>query len=107
MSQKVAHNQQDDILESLKMQARKLAILLQNSNMPEDIKESWIAMLPSMSLEQIERLLNILEAKFIDQQTKGVDEKFKNKLKVMVEEYKKKDFERDKKLLEQIKSLEI
>lgn len=107
MTNNAVKDEQNDILESLKMQARKLAILLQNSNMPDDIKESWVAMLPHMSLEQIERLLNVLEAKFLDQETKGIDEEFKNKIKAMVDEYKKKDLERDKKLLEQIKSLEI
>ena len=107
MTKIATDNQQNDILESLKMQARKIAVLLQNSNMPEDIKKSWVVMLPHMSLEQIERLLNILESKFIDQETKGIDEEFKEKLKVMIEEFKKKGVERDKKLLEQIKSLEI
>ena len=76
---------------SLIAQAQKLGLLLANSTMPQDIKESWLAILPKMSLEQIQMFLNILEAKYLDSQTKDIDKKFKKKLLKKLAVSQKKD----------------
>ncbi len=93
------------IRENLEIQAKKMALLLYDSTMPDDIKEAWIALLPWMSLGQMDKLLNILEAKYLDGQTKDIDEKYKDKLKEVAEKFEKEQYENDKKLLEQINKL--
>lgn len=87
------------IIENLEIQAKKLAVLLHNSNMPDDVKESWLAMLPEMSLKQMDRLLNILEAKYLDEQTKGIDEKYNKEIKTLIENFQKERDESENKFL--------
>lgn len=105
MGDKQIDQQKNKIIESLKMQAQKLAVLLYNSSIPDDVKEAWIVMLPHMSLQQIARLLDILESKFINQETRDIDEKYRDKLQLLVDDFKKKGIARDKRLLNQINSL--
>lgn len=78
-------NAEKILAESVRLQAIKLAALLRDSNMPEDIKEAWIAVLPKMPLEQIDRFINILEAKYLDEQTKFIDEEFTAEIKRLLE----------------------
>lgn len=96
---------QKNIDENLSIPAKKLAVLLYNSNMPDDIKTSWISLLPSMSLEQIDNFLNILEAKYLDEQTRDIDKKLKKQLEDLVKKYKKEDWDYSEKLLEQIEEV--
>lgn len=102
MLKKQIDQQKHKIIEDLKAQSKKFAILLYNSNIPDDVKKAWIAMLPYMSLMQIERLLNILELKFLNQETKNIDDEYKNKLQSLVNHFNKMDAERTKRLLKQI-----
>jgi len=94
-----------EIFQNLSIQAQKLAILLYYSTMPDDVKESWLAVIPEMSLSQIDRLLNILEAKYIDEQTKDIDEKYAKKIKKVVENFDKKRIEDKENLLKKINEL--
>jgi len=87
-------------------QAQKLGILLANSTMPEDIKESWLAILPEMSIEQIQQLLDILEAKYLDSQTKDIDEKFKKQIEKELSKFEKKEFKIEKKIEKKAKELQ-
>lgn len=41
---------------------KRLALLLVASDMPDEAKESWIALIPEMSMEQLDRFAKILEA---------------------------------------------
>lgn len=93
------------LLENLKIQAKKLALLLANSTMPEDIKEAWAVLIPEMTLEQIAKLLNILEAMYLDEQTKGIDEKYTRELAEAVKNLEKKRQSEKNKLLDQLKQL--
>lgn len=84
----------------------KLAVLLHNSTMPEDVKEAWIALLPEMTLEQIDRLLNILESKYLDEQTKDIDKEYQQKLQKFVEKYNQEEEQHKKKLLKNLSDIE-
>lgn len=95
-------------MQTLDLQTKKLAVLLYASNMPDEVKQSWLCLLPKMTLEQIDRLINTLEAKFLDEMTKEMDEKHKTKLKKVFQKYDKLQEKNDqatiKKLIELRKS---
>lgn len=93
------------ILQNLELPIKKLAALLYDSNMSEDVKEAWLALLPKMTLEQIDRLLAILEAKYLDEKTRHIDAEFKEKIKAIAEKLKEQDAKNEKVLLEQISHL--
>jgi hypothetical protein len=66
----------------------KLGFLISSSTIPEDAKLELIALLPKMSLEQLDRLLNIFEAKFLNDQTQEIDKVFQEKIKKISQEHK-------------------
>lgn len=76
------------LIENIRLQAVKLAALFRDSNMPDDIKEAWVAVLPKMTPGQIDRLTNVLEAKYLDEQTGFIDEEFGEELKRLVDGFK-------------------
>jgi len=99
------NHDKNEIVNNLTIQAKKLAIILDNANISQDVKDALAAILPQMTLEQIDRLLNIMEAKYLDEQTGEIDEKYKKELERLVEEFKKAQFTNKNKLLDQIKQL--
>lgn len=91
-------SQEQIITLSLVAQGRKLGALLASSKMPQDIKDAWVAILPEMTLPQIEIFSNILEAGYIDSQTKDIDKKFKSKIEKQLNEFQKKENGLEKKI---------
>lgn len=91
----MANNQQNlskqELEELAKAKGQRLAFLLAAANIDDEQKEAWIALLPGMSLTQLEKLVDILEANYINQQTKNIDEDFKRDLTNMQAEYDKKE----------------
>ncbi|MCD4762030.1 hypothetical protein K8R32_03670 [bacterium] len=94
-----------ELIENLEIQVKKLSILLADSNMPQDVKESWLAILPKMSLAQIDKFLHILETKFLNEETKSIDEEFVAKSKEIIKQHEEKQEEIDKAFLNNIESL--
>ncbi|MBT4277615.1 hypothetical protein HOD96_02605 [Candidatus Falkowbacteria bacterium] len=92
------------ILTTLEANAKKLAILLYDSNIPEDVKDSWIAMLPEMSLEQIDKLLEALEENFLDEQTKDINIIYLEEMNQMFDEFEKERKKVDNKFLRKVKN---
>jgi hypothetical protein len=98
--------QNQESLEYIIAPAIKLAILLHSSTMPTEVKEAWLALLPEMSLKQISEFLDILEGKYLDEQTKNIDDDYQQKLKKLFAKYKKEDEDYKNRVLKQIKELE-
>lgn len=100
-------NPLDEEFEGLKsdieLQANKLFLLIQNSEMSAETKESFLDLLPVFSLEQIEKLINILEAKYLDEQTSEIDLQFQNDLKSVIDDYKANDQKEKEIFVKQIK----
>jgi hypothetical protein len=75
-------NQNEDISteefeETFKFLGRKLGFFISSLSAPEEIKNSWLSILPQMSIEQMERLANIFEEKYAQQETQYIDNEFK------------------------------
>ena len=45
----------------LRAKADRLIMLLDASVMPEEVKTSWLTLLPEMNLDQVDRLIKLLE----------------------------------------------
>ena len=93
-----------EIIAILEANAKKLAVLLYDSNLPEEIKDSWVAMLPEMSLEQIDRLLKALEDNFLDEQTKDINIAYLEEMSKMFDEFKKEQKKVDNKFLRKVRN---
>lgn len=85
---------------------RKLGFLIGASTLPDDVKQAWLTILPELSLEQIGRLIDILEAKYLDEQTQDVNQKLEQELKQIQSKYQEKRDQLDADALEKIKDLE-
>ncbi len=104
----MANNKQlnaNDLKEVAKAQGEKLAFLIASLNVPEDQKQGWLAILPSMSPEQLDRFMNILESQYLDQQTKDVDDKFKKDLEEVDKDFAKKEKDLDNQTIKKIQDL--
>jgi len=53
--------------DQIKELGSKLALMLNAANMPEEEKEAWAALVPEMSIEQIQKLMMVLEANLAEQ----------------------------------------
>ena len=80
-------SEEDGLMADIELQTNKLLILIKNLTMPEEVKESLVDLLAAFSLPQIEKLTNILEAKYLDEQTKEIDEKFKKEIESLVADF--------------------
>ncbi|MBI2038917.1 MAG: hypothetical protein HYT22_01375 [Candidatus Niyogibacteria bacterium] len=94
-----------DAKTGLEFHAKKLAALIIVSSMPQSVKEAWVALLPIMKLPQIARFLDILEAKYLNEKTKMVDETYKHELADFLHEVEESDNERELALIKKIDAL--
>ncbi len=104
----MANNKQlnaDDLKEVAKAQGEKLAFLIAALNVPEDQKQGWLALLPSMSPEQLDEFMNILESQYLDQQTKDADVKLKEDLEKLNQDFSKKEADLDQQTIKKIQDL--
>jgi len=52
---------EENIEEELKDLGKRLAYLLAAADLPQEVKDSWAVLIPEMSLEQIDKLMVVLE----------------------------------------------
>lgn len=81
---------EEELKEYFRVQGEKLGLLLASSNLPQQVKEDIIAIVPNLNLEQLNELVNIFENKFADEATKSVDEQFDRDIKRIIKESDKK-----------------
>ncbi len=98
------NNNQDfeDVKRDLQLQGRKIALLLYESPMPAEIKEAWITLMPTMTLDQIDRFGTILENYFVMQQTAEIDAAYRALAEEIAAAAQNLELENEEKLLEQI-----
>lgn len=70
--------------ESIRASGKKLALLLGSSDLPGDIQHSIISLLPQMSLDQIDRLTQVLEIKLADAATQHLDKRLEEDLRSLI-----------------------
>lgn len=97
---------QDELTEAATAQGRKLGFFIAALNTSDEIKQAWLDLLPNLSLPQLERLSNIMESKYLAEQTRSIDEDFKTELEKIKSDFGGQDEANDKKVLAQIEDLE-
>lgn len=80
------------------MRGSKLGFLLAALNLPEKAKEELAALTDKLTLKQLERLLDVLEAKYLDEKTADADKKLSEDLKPLAKKYAAEDKARAQKL---------
>lgn len=99
-----------DELAFLRAKADRVILLLDTSVMPDEVKTSWLTLLPHMTLDQVDRLTSLLEEelaltlKYAKQRPE--DEELVLKLKAAKERYDGSVAEADKRALLQIARIE-
>ncbi len=94
-----------ELQELLKNRAKKLVFLIEESSLPDEIKVSWVKLLPEMSIEQIDKFFDIFEAAYLNKETKGIDEQFKQELIRIKTEIETKEKEIDEKFENELSKL--
>lgn len=54
-------NLSPEVEDQFKNVGKRLALLLASANLPDEVKNAWVTLIPDMSLEQIDRLAKALE----------------------------------------------
>jgi hypothetical protein len=57
----IPQNPSNDFQEEFKDLGKRLAYLLAAADIPQEVKEAWVTLIPEMTLEQIDKLMVILE----------------------------------------------
>lgn len=97
---------EEEISQFIDFRARKLTVLLAASSMPQDVKESWVTLLPDMSLAQLDTLTEILEAEYLLNATAEIDDYFNQRFDAYVKEAEEQVRESEEKFLEKAESIE-
>ncbi|MFH1192696.1 MAG: hypothetical protein V1656_00010 [Candidatus Jorgensenbacteria bacterium] len=66
---------------------RRLGFLIATLNVSDETKQALLALLPAMTLEQIDRLSELLVKAFVNEQTKEFDEDFARELELIKKEH--------------------
>jgi hypothetical protein len=80
------------------IRGRKLGFLLAISTLPEDVKDELVSLTEVMTPKEQDRLLDVFEAKYLDEQTAGAEKGLKKELEALVKKYQAEDEARAKKL---------
>jgi len=93
----------DDLIQYAKDLGKKLAFLIASLNVDNKIKEAFLEIAKDMDLSQIERLTQVLEDKYLDQETSFVEENLIKDLESLQKDAEKKKTEINKKYIERLK----
>lgn len=100
-----SNKEAQEILETLRANAKKLVVLIERSTMPDDVKDAWVALLPEMSVKQLDRFLSVLEAKYLDEQTRRIDAEYKEKISALVERFEQEKAKEDEEAVKTFESV--
>lgn len=98
--------QKEEILFNLELQAKKMAFLLANLKAPREVKEAFISLLPYLSPKQVGKFLEVLEAKYLNWETKDIDEKLAKDLQKVVADFQQSQEQTEKELLLKLANIE-
>jgi len=97
---------QDQVEDLLHAQGNKLGFLIAKSTLSDDVKIELVSLLGKMKIEDLERLLNIFEAKFVDYSSKEIDDMFKFEIKGVVDSYLDEQKKMADELIVQVNNIE-
>ncbi len=95
----------NQLKDEAKSHGAKLGFFIASLNISDEDKEAILTVLPKMSLEQLDRFIAILEAQYEQQETKGLDDNFKQELQSIKDIYDKDMKEIDDSTIKEIDEL--
>lgn len=95
----------DDLKKEAKARGERLVFLLKSLKIPEEQKQAWMTLLPEMSFEEINQLIEALEEQYVQQQTKNLDEEYKADLEAIKQKTDEKKKQIDQDTINQIDKL--
>lgn len=96
---------QDELKDTAQAAGKRLGFFISALNVSDEVKETFLDILPHLELEQLERLTNILESKYLAQETESIDQEFKAELEKIKSDYEERAEAADKEALGQIEAL--
>lgn len=84
----------EQVAKVITFKAKKLAVLLMTSSLPDELKIAWINLLDDMTAAQMDKLLQILEDEYLQNATETIDDHFEHEWQKRIAEYEDKE-ERD------------
>ena len=96
---------EQDIQEYAQAKGKQLGALIATSRLNDKQKELWIALLPTLSLTQLDRLINVLENDLYDMGFSDLDEDLRNSITEAEDEFDNEQRAADTKALQQLKEL--
>jgi len=94
-----------DLKTSLAFQGRKLGVFIVALDASDEVKDAWLALLPHMALDDLERILDIFETHYAHQKTAYIDEAFKESIEEIKQEYDEKEQALEKATVRKIEAL--
>lgn len=73
------------------MRGRKLGFLLAMSALPEEVKDEFAALAEDMTIEQQDRLLDVFEARYLDEKTVEAEKKLRQEAEGLIKKYQAED----------------
>lgn len=84
----VANQELQDQAQAL---GRKLGFFINSLSVSDEVKQAWMAVLGSLSLQQLFELTETLETKFLHEQTRPADETLRRTLEDILKSYGQSD----------------
>lgn len=79
-------NNEQELVQYAKELGKKLGFLIASLNVSDETREAFFDILDDFSLEQMERLVDVLETKFLGEKTDFIEDKLIAELKVIRDE---------------------
>jgi hypothetical protein len=73
------------------MRGRKLGFLIAASTLPDEVKEEMVVLAQDMTADQQDHLLDVFEAKYLDEQTLEAEKELQAQAEVLVKKYQVED----------------
>jgi len=79
-------NNEQELVQYAKELGKKLGFLIASLNVSDETREAFFDILDDFTLEQMERLVDVLETKFLGEKTDFIEDKLIAELKVIGDE---------------------
>lgn len=96
----------EQIREIIHLKGQKLGTLLNKLKWPQELKQAWVDLLPTLTAEQIDELIMLTEENYLQQETTQIDKNFQAKAQALYSKYKANQKQIDDKVMEELKTIE-
>ncbi|MFC1640634.1 hypothetical protein ACFL2D_01145 [Patescibacteria group bacterium] len=91
----------EELQQLFELQGRKLGALLALSDLPDEHKVAWASVLDKLSPQQMDKLTEVLEERYLNSVTQDIDEEYDRKTQELMRVFAEEDKEDYTKILEE------